>query len=233
MTTFWGEITMEIQQIKTTVLFRGMTDEDIVTCLKELHAKEKTYTKGALILHAGTTTDRMGLVLSGSVTIESNDVWGNRTILSHVGKGQLFAETYSLFSEEPLLVDVTANESSRILFLKNGETQMLHIRSFPWAMQYMTNILAVSARKNLVLSGRSFHTAPKTIRGRVLSYLNSVSLRNHQDEFDIPFDRQQLADYLNLERSALSKELGKMQRDGLITVRKNHFRLHLLPESAT
>ena len=74
-----------------------------------------------------------------------------------------------------------------------------------------------------MLSGRSFHTAPKTIRGRVLSYLNSVSLQKHSNEFDIPFDRQQLADYLNLERSALSKELGKMQRDGLIKTKKNHF----------
>ncbi|MBR2807174.1 MAG: winged helix-turn-helix domain-containing protein, partial [Oscillospiraceae bacterium] len=84
----------------------------------------------------------------------------------------------------------------------------------------------ISAHKNLALSGRSFHTAPKTIRGRVMSYLNTVSLQRGSREFDIPFDRQQLADYLNLERSALSKELGKMQRDGLITVRKNHFILH-------
>ena len=87
----------------------------------------------------------------------------------------------------------------------------------------MANLLTISARKNLALSGRSFHTAPKTIRGRVLSYLNTVSLQKHSNEFDIPFDRQHLADYLNLERSALSKELGKMQRDGLILVRKNHF----------
>jgi len=77
--------------------------------------------------------------------------------------------------------------------------------------------------KNLILSGRSFHTAPKTIRGRVMAYLNSVSLQRRSREFDIPFDRQQLADYLNLERSALSKELGKMQREGLISCRKNHF----------
>ena len=89
----------------------------------------------------------------------------------------------------------------------------------------MTNLLTVATRKNLILSGRSFHTAPKTIRGRVLAYLNSVSLQKKNTEFDIPFDRQQLADYLNLERTALSKELGKMQREGLIKCRKNHFRL--------
>ena len=77
--------------------------------------------------------------------------------------------------------------------------------------------------KNMILSGRSFHTAPKTIRGRVMAYLNSVSLQKRSREFDIPFNRQQLADYLNLERSALSKEIGKMRREGLISFRKNHF----------
>ena len=165
----------------------------------------------------------MGLVLEGSVTIESNDVWGNRTIISHVGKGQVFAETYALLENEPMLVDVTASEDCRILFLRSGRIQSLKSSLEPWILKYVTNLLTISMHKNLILSGRSFHTAPKTIRGRVMAYLNSVSLQKHSREFDIPFDRQQLADYLNLERSALSKELGKMQRDGLISCRKNHF----------
>ena len=214
---------MEIQFIKNTALFRGMSEDEVQSALKVLQAVERQYFKDDIILHAGDTTDRMGLVLSGSVTIESNDAWGNRTILSHVGRGQFFAETYALFKDEPLLVDVRANEKSAVLFLRSGNILALMNQSDPWANKYMTNILMISARKNLMLSGRSFHTAPKTIRGRVLSYLNSVSLQKHSNEFDIPFDRQQLADYLNLERSALSKELGKMQRDGLIKTKKNHF----------
>ena len=214
---------MEIQFIKNTALFRGMSEEEVLSAIEVLQAVERQYIKDDLVLYAGDTTDRMGLVLSGSVTIESNDAWGNRTILSHVGRGQFFAESYALFKDEPLLVDVRANEKSNILFLKSGNIQALMDQSAPWAIKYMTNSLMISARKNLMLSGRSFHTAPKTIRGRVLSYLNSVSLQKHSNEFDIPFDRQQLADYLNLERSALSKELGKMQRDGLIKTKKNHF----------
>ena len=214
---------MEIQFIKNTALFRGMSEEEVLSAIEVLQAVERQYIKDDIVLYAGDTTDRMGLVLSGSVTIESNDAWGNRTILSHVGRGQFFAESYALFKDEPLLVDVRANEKSNILFLKSGNIQALMDQSAPWAIKYMTNSLMISARKNLMLSGRSFHTAPKTIRGRVLSYLNSVSLQKHSNEFDIPFDRQQLADYLNLERSALSKELGKMQRDGLIKAKKNHF----------
>ena len=82
-----------------------------------------------------------------------------------------------------------------------------------------------SAHKNLTLSGRSFHTSPKSARGRILSYLNTVSLQKRTAEFDIPFDRQQLADYLNLERTNMSKELTRMKRDGILECRKNHFRL--------
>ena len=86
--------------------------------------------------------------------------------------------------------------------------------------------MMISAHKNLALSGRSFHTAPKSARGRILSYLNSVSLQKKALEFDIPFNRQQLADYLNLERTNMSKELSRMQREGILSCRKNHFVLH-------
>ena len=214
-------INMEILQ--RSMLFRGLTGNEISAALAFLQAEERQYKKGAGILHAGLTTERMGLVLEGSVTIENNDMWGNRTILSHIGKGQFFAETYAYLPDEPMLVDVTANENCRILFLRIGSLWGASDMSASWLMTFVSNLLRISAHKNLTLSGRSFHTAPKTIRGRVMSYLNTVSLQKGSHEFDIPFDRQQLADYLNLDRSALSKELGKMRRDGLITVRKNHF----------
>ncbi len=199
-----------------------MTETEIIGALRVLEAHEKRYEKGKPLLFAGSITRRMGLVLEGSVTIESNDAWGNRTIISHVGRGQVFAETYALLENEPMLVDVMASEDCRVLFLRSGRIQCLETNLEPWALKYITNLLTISMHKNLILSGRSFHTAPKSIRGRVMAYLNSVSLQKHSREFDIPFDRQQLADYLNLERSALSKELGKMQRDGLISCRKNY-----------
>ena len=214
---------MDTRQLQQSMLFRGMTELEITKALQVLEAYEKSFQKGETLLIAGTITERMGLVLEGSVTIESNDAWGNRTIISHVGQGQVFAETYALLENEPMLVDVTASEDCRVLFLRSGRIQSLKNSLEPWALKYITNLLTISMHKNLILSGRSFHTAPKTIRGRVMAYLNSVSLQKHSREFDIPFDRQQLADYLNLERSALSKELGKMQKDKLIFCKKNHF----------
>ena len=214
---------MDIFFLQRSRLFMGMSEDEISGALSFLQAQEKQYKKGHVLLHAGDVTERLGLVLEGSVTIESNDAWGNRTILSHVGPGQLFAETYALLEDEPLLVDVVAHETCRILFLRVSSTQKLMSASGAWATKITANVLMISALKNLHLSGRSFHTAPKTVRGRVMAYLNTVSLQTQSTEFDIPFDRQQFADYLNVERTALSKELGKMQNDGLIKVKKNHF----------
>jgi len=218
-------MSFDSDKLKENIIFNGMTPDEINQALNELCAIEKAYKKNSFILRAGDITESLGLVLSGSVTIESNDMWGNRTILSNVGEGGFFAETYALLENEPLLVDVRANENCQILFFKVGSLKKLKSNMNLWSFKLISNLLMISANKNLHLSGRSFHTSPKTIRGRVMAYLNSVSLKKGSNEFDIPFDRQQLADYLNLERSALSKELGKMKKDGLIEVRKNHFKL--------
>ena len=215
---------MDINLIKENALFKNMTDEEIQLCLEELKAQEKKYKKGSLIMQAGNLTDIMGLVLSGSVTIESNDIWGNCTILSHVAKGQFFAETYAILPNEVMLVDVRANDDCQILFITVGNLLKLN-NTTPWKEKLTRNLLIISAHKNLALSGRSFHTAPKSARGRILSYLNTVSLQKGTNEFDIPFDRQQLADYLNLERTNMSKELGKMKNEEIIEFRKSHFRL--------
>ena len=214
---------MDTGFLQKSRIFRGMPEEEIYSALSAFRAQEKCYKKGQALLHAGDITEKLGLVMEGSVTIESNDAWGNRTILSHVGRGQLFAETYALLDKEPLLVDVIANEDCRILFLTVGGLQNLTEISVPWAFKFTANMLIISSLKNLHLSGRSFHTAPKTVRGRVMAYLNTISLQTQSMEFDIPFDRQQMADYLNVERTALSKELGRMHNDGLIKTRKKHF----------
>ncbi|SCY56059.1 Crp/Fnr family transcriptional regulator [Butyrivibrio sp. INlla14] len=215
---------MDINVLEKSRLFQGMTAKELSLCLDSLDAREKKYRKEELILHAGDTTDKIGMVLSGSVTIESNDVWGNRTVLSHVGISQYFAETYALLGEV-LLVDVRANEDCRVLFCNIRTLLDGCKKSSPWKEKLLKNILIISSQKNLVLSGRSFHTSSKSCRGRLLSYLNAIALQTGSKEFDIPFNRQQLADYLNLERTNLSKELSHMKDEGLIEYRKSHFKL--------
>ncbi len=207
---------MNLEGIEKCRLFQGMTAKELSSCLVFLDAKEKRFRKDDVILHAGEKTSQIGMVLSGSVTVESNDIWGNRTVLSHVGKNQFFAETYALLGEV-LLVDVRANEESRILFCNIKNLLEDSKKSSPWKEKLLKNILIISSQKNLILSGRSFYTSSKSCRGRLLSYLNAIALQTDSREFDIPFNRQQLADYLNLERTNMSKELSRMQDEGLQT----------------
>ena len=216
---------MDRDILKEALIFHGLSDAEVDMALKGLGATEKKYKKGAVILHAGETTDRMGLITEGSVTIENNDVWGNKTILSHVGAGGFFAETYGMLSGEALLVDVVANESCSVVFLTIGKLHRFSSKSEAWISKLTANLLKISMQKNLILSGRNFHTSPRTIRGKVMAYLGSVYIQEKKTSFCIPFDRQQLADYLNVDRTALSKELGKMRDEGLIDFHKNHFKI--------
>ena len=142
---------MNLEGIEKSRLFQGMTAKELSSCLDALDAKEKKFRKDDVILHAGEQTSKMGMVLSGSVTIESNDIWGNCTVLSHVGKNQYFAETYALLGEV-LLVDVRANEDCSILFCNVKSFLGDSKKSSPWKEKLLKNILIISSQKNLVLS---------------------------------------------------------------------------------
>lgn len=206
-----------------TPLFRGMTVPDIEEMLRCLRAAERTYKKGAVILPEGTPTEHLGVVLSGRVIIEMGDVWGNNSVLSSVGAGGIFAEAYACVPGEPLMVNVTAAEDTEALLLNTGRVMNPCSNVCPYHMQLVRNLLTLCAEKNLQLSRRILHTAPKSIRKRLLSYFSECIKRTGSYSFDIPYNRQQLADYLSVERSALSNELSLMQRDGLIRYDKNHF----------
>ncbi len=188
--------------------------------------RESSYEKNAVIFHTGQMTEEIGVVVNGCIHIENIDLLGNKSILSDISAGQVFAETYA-FCEEPLMVDVVAAADSTILFLNVKKMLLPQYNSYHWQTTMRNNLLISAMHKNLILSQRIFCTTSKTIRGRILTYLSAQALKqNNARSFEIPFDRQQLADYLNVDRSALSKELGKMQEEGIITFRKNFFTIH-------
>lgn len=177
-----------------------------------------------MILSAGCTTHEIGLVLSGSVNIENLDLWGSKSILSNIGAGQVFGETYA-FSHETLMVDAVAAQQTDILFWNLDILVHTPHPASTWQPKFI-RICYRSPAQNLALSQRIFCTTPKTIRGRLLVYLSNQAAKAGSNHFKIPFDRQGLADYLNVDRSALSKELGKMRDEGILTTRKNAFTLY-------
>ncbi|MBR5390537.1 MAG: Crp/Fnr family transcriptional regulator [Clostridia bacterium] len=206
-------------------VFSRIPSEFLPDVAAELDIRTARFPKNTVVLRTGTRSRRMGMVLSGSVTIQRLDYLGNRWLLGFGGRGEIFGETYALISREPMMVDVVANEDCEILYLDLSRIFSSDLMKKPWYAPFLQSLLHITAEKNLELSLHSFHTFPKTVRGRLLSYFKTQTLCAGKTEFDIPLNRQQLADYLNLDRSALSGELGKMRDEGLLTFHKNHFSL--------
>lgn len=202
-------------EISALPLFRGVPAEELPALLARASARTCAFQKGELLLRRGDVTRRLGLVLEGSVHIIREDFWGNRSIVGLAGPGEVFAESYAL-AGEPLEVSVLAAAPGAALFLEaDGLTDA----------RLTANLLHLLARKNLMLTRKMRHMARRTTRDKLLSYLSAQALAAGSSEFDIPMDRQQLADYLAVDRSAMSAALGKLRDEGVLTFRKNHFRL--------
>lgn len=216
---------MDYLFLSKTILFQGASPEEVRTMLHCLGAETRSYQRGNIVYHMGDVVNSMGILLSGSVSIENDDVWGNKSILDKIGPGQVFAETYACVPNEPLMISIVATEPTEILFLDMSRVLNICSNACDFHNKLIRNLLSVSLQKNLSLSRRIFHTSSKSIRGRLLSYLSFQATQQGSCDFQIPFSRQQLADYLSVDRSALSNELGKMQKEGLLRVDRNHFTL--------
>lgn len=206
-------------------IFKDITESEISEMTAAGFLRARKFRKNSFIYHVTDIVHEIGIVASGQVTIEYIDLWGNKAIMSNITPGHVFAETYAL-TGEPLMVDAVASETSVILFLDMNKLMNSQFDNTHCKDTILNNLLHISIQKNLTLSNRIFCTSPKTIRERLLIYLSNESRKAGSQEFVIPFDRQQLADYLNVDRSALSKELGKMRDEGLIAFRKNVFHMH-------
>ena len=209
-----------------TPLFQGIAPKELEQMLGCLGASARQYGKGQTNYHVGETVEQMGVVVTGSVHVVQDDVWGNRSIWAQVGPGQVFAETYASLPGEVLNVGVEAVEETQVLFLDVGRVLQVCPGGCPFHSRLLRNLLQVMALKNLNLTRKISHITPRSIRERMLAYLSNEAVRQGTMDFRIPFNRQQLADYLSVDRSALSAELSKMKREGLLDYQKNHFVLH-------
>ena len=194
--------------LSNTRLFRGIGSDELPLLLQCLGAVQKHYDRGETILAEGAPTEQLGMVLTGMAMIGYDDVWGSHSLLGHV------------------LISVTASEDTEVLFLNIGKVLTTCTNACPFHAKLIQNLLTVCAAKNLQLSQRILHTAPKGIRARLMSYFSECVKRAGQYSFDIPYNRQQLADYLGVDRSAMCSELSRMQREGLLSYHKNHFSVH-------
>ena len=202
---------MDFYKLSKTVLFQGATPEETEQMLSCLKAGKRKYKKEEMIYRVGEVVSCIGIVLSGSVLIENDDIWGNRSVLERAGEGEIFAETYASIPDQKMLVNVIAAEDTEILFLNVGKMLHLCSNSCIFHNELIKNLLQVSAQKNLALSRRIFNTSSKSIRGRLLSYLSNQAVLCNSKEFDIPFNRQQLADYEEQIPKAMHQRLEQEQ----------------------
>lgn len=218
----------ELHVVLSSPLFAGFSEEEAKAMLGCLSGERARYERGEFLLHAGEQTYRFGLVLSGSVHILREDFWGNRNILSEIGAGGLFAETYA-DTGAALEVSVMAADAADILLLDARRVFATCMSVCPYHTRLLRNFRGVLAQKNLMLTRKLAHLSQRSTREKLLSYLSAEALRQGAAAFAIPFDRQQLADYLSVDRSAMSSELSKMQREGLLTYSRNRFTLLTRP----
>lgn len=213
--------------IRSSPLFSGISAEEASAMLSCLQAEKKDFPKEAFLLHAGDTAESIGLILSGSILVIQEDIWGNRNILSKAGPGQTFAAAYACAPGSVLNVNVFAETPVTALFLNVKRILNVCPSACTHHSRIIRNLLGDLAEKNLRFSEKLTHMNQRTTRDKLMSYLSAEAQRLGTYEFDIPFSRQQLADYLGVERSGLSLELGKMRSEELLDFHKNHFALKI------
>ncbi len=209
--------------IRASQLFSGISEDELTAMLTCLDTRQTNFPKDTFLMRVGNTADSIGLLLEGSALIIQEDIWGNRNILSKAGPGQTFAAAYACAPGSVLNVSVVAETPVTAMFLNVGRVLNVCPSACAHHSRIIRNLLGELAEKNLRFSEKLTHMGQRTTRAKLMSYFSAEAQRLGKYEFDIPFSRQQLADYLAVERSGLSLELGKMKNDGLLDFHKNHF----------
>ena len=207
-------------------LFDGINEAELSGMLNCLNARESTYKKQDIILLEGQSVSSVGIVLSGKVQIVKEDYTGNRNIMVEIEPGNLFAEAYSCVKTNHLPITAISVRGSTILWVDYNRIISTCTSACKFHTRLIENMLRIIAANNILLSQKIEHISKRTTREKLLSYLSDQSIRRGSNEFDIPFNRQELADYLCVDRSAMSNALCKLQDEGILTFSLNHFCLN-------
>lgn len=211
--------------LRTSVLFSGLNDEEIISILHCLSAEKRNYAKGKYVLSEGEQTEALGLVLSGSLLILNEDFWGNRNILVAIGPGEIFAESYACSEGAAIGINALTQDPCTILFLEVQRVLSSCSTSCNFHNRLIRNLVSILAAKNLYMNEKLQHITQRTTRDKLLSFLSVQSHRHGKSTFEIRFNRQQMADYLSVDRSAMSNELCKLRDEGVLKFDRNRFEL--------
>ena len=206
-------------------IFHSISPEEISSMLACLSPRQKKFQKDEIIFPEGSPIAQIGLVLSGQVHIVKEDYWGRRTLMASVGPGECFGEAYACLPDSPFPFTATAAEHVSVLFLNASRALTICSSACPIHSRLIRNLLTTLAESNLRLARKIECTSPRTIREKLLSYFSSQARLARSSSFTIPFSRQQLAEYLSVDRSAMTVELYKLKEEGIIWFEKRDVRL--------
>ena len=218
------EIDKYIFDIKKNKLFNGITEENIKALLPCLKANIKEFSKDQIIFHQGDIIDKVGIIIEGNIKIEKVDFWGNNTILRTLSNNEMFGEIYA-FEKKPLELSIIASTNCKILLLDFNKILTPCNIACVFHTDLIINLLKIFANKTTLMNKKLEILSKRSIEDKILSYLKTVSLNKNNKTFSIPYNRQELADFLVVNRSALSKELMKLKKEGIINYNKNTFTL--------
>lgn len=214
-----------ITLLRNSKLFQGIDEKEITSMLGCLSAVRRNYHKGETVFQRGERIDSVALLLEGSIHIQKEDYWGNLSILNEIAEGEIFGEVYACLGSEEILNNAVAVKDSEVLFLDVKRILTMCPSACPFHGRLIRNLLSVLAQKNKMLTQKMEHMSKRTTREKILSYLSEQSQRTGSPVFDIPFNRQQMADFLSVDRSAMSAELGRMRDEGILSFERSHFEL--------
>ena len=214
-----------IPAMKTSRIFADIQEQEIETLLGCLQAKITHYKKGEYIFRQGEYINNIAMLLDGRIHIQQDDYWGNRSIISVIDKGEMFGESYALQQDEVFLNDAVAVENCTVIFFDINHMLTTCSSSCSFHTKVIQNLFLVISRKNRRLVQKLGHMSRRSTREKLISYLSEEARRCGSGSFSIPFNRQQLADFLSVDRSAMSNELCRMRDEGLLTFSKNNFTL--------
>lgn len=206
-------------------LFAGIEEPDMGAMLGCFDAKENKYKKGDAIFSEGDPAGCLGIVLEGAAQIERVDYFGNRSILATVRPGEIFGESFACAEISAMPVDVIAIEDATVLLVDVGRLTKSCTNACEFHSRMILNLLNVVAGKNLVLHQKIEITSKRTTREKLMAYLLMEGKKKGSSRFTIPYNRQELADYLEVDRSGLSAEISKLQKEKIITCKRNQFSL--------
>ena len=206
-------------------LFDGIEDENLIAILSCLGARTARYERHRAVMTEGEAAREVGILLSGEAQIERVDYFGNRSIMATVGKSELFGESFAFAESKHIPVSVVATEDCEVLWFDAARLTRTCGNSCHFHQTMIYNMMRNLAVKNLIFHQKIEVVSGRTTREKLMTYLTLQAKRLGRRRFEIPYDRQALADYLEVDRSGLSAEIGKLKKEGIINCRKNDFEL--------